>query len=52
MNSEALDKEIARYKVAKSLEDPAAAFIKKLGVSDDAKARIEAILAEEAQKRG
>ena len=47
MNSETLDKEISRYMATQSA---AASLIKKLDVSDEAKARIAAIIAEEANR--
>ena len=49
MDRDLLNKEIAKYKALQSIS---VAFVKKLDISDDAKSKIEAILAEEAMKKG
>ena len=47
MDANLLDKEIERFRSTQCVNS---AFVKKLNISDDARSRIQAILAEEAKK--
>jgi hypothetical protein len=52
MNFDQLNEVVSKHKALKAMQDPVLNVIKKLNVSDEAKAKIEAILAEEALKKG